>query len=42
MNASGLAGNLEDWAIGLLELLGAPGAGVAIAAENLFPPLPAS
>jgi membrane protein DedA with SNARE-associated domain len=31
---------VADWAIGLIELLGAPGVAVAIAAENLFPPLP--
>jgi membrane protein DedA with SNARE-associated domain len=29
-----------DWAVGLMELLGAPGAGVAVALENVFPPLP--
>ncbi|MGX1761841.1 DedA family protein [Streptomyces lydicus] len=29
-----------DWITGLMDTLGAPGAGVAIAAENLFPPLP--
>ena len=40
MTASGLAGTIEVWAIRLMELLGAPGAGLAIAAENLFPPLP--
>jgi membrane protein DedA with SNARE-associated domain len=40
MNVSGLAGQIEDWAIGLMQLLGAPGAGLAIAIENLFPPLP--
>ncbi|WP_271217551.1 DedA family protein [Streptosporangium carneum] len=34
--ADGIAG----WAINLMETLGAPGAGVAIALENLFPPLP--
>ncbi|MEV8631599.1 DedA family protein [Streptosporangium sp. NPDC051023] len=34
--ADGIAG----WAIHLMEALGAPGAGVAIALENLFPPLP--
>ncbi|MER0479652.1 DedA family protein [Streptomyces sp. Edi2] len=28
------------WITGLMDTLGAPGAGVAIAAENLFPPLP--
>jgi membrane protein DedA with SNARE-associated domain len=40
VSASGLAGQVERWAIGLMELLGAPGAGLAIAVENLFPPLP--
>jgi membrane protein DedA with SNARE-associated domain len=34
--ADGIAG----WAINLMETLGAPGAGLAIALENLFPPLP--
>ncbi|MGW6279517.1 DedA family protein [Kribbella sp. NPDC055071] len=33
---SGVAG----WAIELMERLGAPGAGLAVALENLFPPLP--
>ena len=33
---SGVAG----WAVDLMETLGGPGAGVAIALENLFPPLP--
>ncbi|MFP8964392.1 DedA family protein [Streptomyces nanhaiensis] len=31
---------LVNWATGLMETLGAPGAGLAIALENLFPPLP--
>lgn len=31
---------IEDWATGLMESLGAVGAGIAIALENLFPPLP--
>ncbi|MDG9705493.1 DedA family protein [Streptomyces sp. DH37] len=31
---------LTNWATGLMETLGAPGAGLAIALENLFPPLP--
>jgi membrane protein DedA with SNARE-associated domain len=31
---------MTDWLIGLMESLGAPGAGLAIALENLFPPLP--
>lgn len=33
---NGVAG----WAIDLMEKLGAPGAGLAVALENLFPPLP--
>lgn len=31
---------VAQWAVGLMEALGAPGAGLAIALENLFPPLP--
>ncbi|MEO3868311.1 DedA family protein [Nonomuraea sp. B12E4] len=31
---------MTDWLIGLMETLGALGAGLAIALENLFPPLP--
>jgi membrane protein DedA with SNARE-associated domain len=31
---------IAGWAINLMETLGAPGAGLAIALENLFPPLP--
>ncbi|WP_432927650.1 DedA family protein [Microbispora sp. CA-135349] len=31
---------MTEWLIHLMELLGAPGAGIAIALENLFPPLP--
>ncbi|MFB9904938.1 DedA family protein [Allokutzneria oryzae] len=31
---------ITGWAIGLMEALGGPGAGLAIALENLFPPLP--
>jgi membrane protein DedA with SNARE-associated domain len=31
---------LAGWAIDLMEKLGAPGAGLAVALENLFPPLP--
>ncbi|GGK86186.1 hypothetical protein Ppa06_46790 [Planomonospora parontospora subsp. parontospora] len=31
---------MTDWLIELMEILGAPGAGLAIALENLFPPLP--
>ena len=33
---TGIAG----WAVDLMEKLGGPGAGIAIAAENLFPPIP--
>ena len=29
-----------EWITGLMTTLGAPGAGIAIALENLFPPLP--
>lgn len=31
---------VTDGAVSLMETLGAPGAGLAVAAENLFPPLP--
>lgn len=31
---------VADWAVSLMEALGAPGAAAAIALENLFPPLP--
>ncbi|GGM34415.1 DedA family protein [Promicromonospora citrea] len=40
MTTQSFATTVADWAIGLMETLGAPGAGVAIALENLFPPLP--
>ncbi|WP_420824820.1 DedA family protein [Streptomyces coryli] len=33
-------GGIAGWAADLMESLGAPGAGLAIALENLFPPLP--
>jgi membrane protein DedA with SNARE-associated domain len=33
-------GGIAGWAIDLMERLGAPGAGLAVALENLFPPLP--
>ncbi|MCP2339526.1 DedA family protein [Actinomadura rupiterrae] len=36
----GDAGGVTGWATDLMERLGAPGAGIAIALENLFPPLP--
>ena len=31
---------IADWAVNLMNTLGGPGAGLAIALENLFPPLP--
>ncbi|SDG47525.1 membrane protein DedA, SNARE-associated domain [Sinosporangium album] len=31
---------MTDWLIELMEIFGAPGAGLAITLENLFPPLP--
>jgi len=33
-------GSVTDWAVNLMETIGAPGAGLAIALENIFPPLP--
>ena len=33
-------GGVAGWATDLMERLGAPGAGLAVALENLFPPLP--
>ncbi|MEU1115693.1 MULTISPECIES: DedA family protein [unclassified Streptomyces] len=34
------AGGIAGWAADLVDVLGGPGAGLAIALENLFPPLP--
>ncbi|WIM68375.1 DedA family protein [Corynebacterium breve] len=31
---------IVDWVVGLMEILGAPGVGIAILLENLFPPIP--
>lgn len=40
-NTDGSAlGGVADWAVNVMETIGAPGAGLAIALENLFPPLP--
>lgn len=40
-NSDGSAlGGVADWAVSVMETIGAPGAGLAIALENLFPPLP--
>jgi membrane protein DedA with SNARE-associated domain len=33
-------GGVAEWAVDVMETIGAPGAGLAIALENLFPPLP--
>jgi membrane protein DedA with SNARE-associated domain len=33
-------GGVAGWAVDLMEALGGPGAGLAIALENLFPPMP--
>ena len=33
-------GGVAEWAVNIMEVIGAPGAGLAIALENLFPPLP--
>ncbi|MFI7481778.1 DedA family protein [Kocuria sp. M1R5S2] len=37
--AQGLGG-VADWAVDVMEAIGAPGAGLLVALENLFPPLP--
>ncbi|MGI5268807.1 DedA family protein [Nonomuraea sp. CA-218870] len=39
MTSSGM-GAMVEWVTGLMETLGAPGAGIAVALENLFPPIP--
>lgn len=36
----GWLGALADWVVSLMEIIGPVGAGIAIALENLFPPLP--
>jgi membrane protein DedA with SNARE-associated domain len=33
-------GGIADWAVDVMEAVGAPGAGLLVALENLFPPLP--
>ncbi|WP_189242617.1 DedA family protein [Planobispora rosea] len=38
--SSSTVDGVAGWAISIMETLGAPGAGIAIALENLFPPLP--
>ncbi len=39
-NDGSALGGVADWAVNVMETIGAPGAGLAIALENLFPPLP--
>ncbi|GLF93884.1 DedA family protein [Streptomyces yaizuensis] len=39
-SAAGAASGAPGWVTDMMETLGAPGAGIAIALENLFPPLP--
>lgn len=39
MNETELGG-IAGWAVSLMEAIGGPGAGIAVAAENFFPPLP--
>lgn len=31
---------ISEWVVGVMEVVGAPGAGLIVALENLFPPLP--
>lgn len=33
-------GGIAGWAVNVMEVIGAPGAGLLVALENLFPPLP--
>ncbi|WP_424184532.1 DedA family protein [Actinokineospora sp. G85] len=40
MQAESGPGGLAGWGLSVMDVLGAPGAGLLIAAENLFPPLP--
>jgi membrane protein DedA with SNARE-associated domain len=40
LGAQAELGGVAGWAIRIMETLGAPGAGVAVALENLFPPIP--
>jgi membrane protein DedA with SNARE-associated domain len=38
--ASGDPGGLAGWVVGIIDAIGAPGVGVLIALENVFPPIP--
>jgi membrane protein DedA with SNARE-associated domain len=37
---NGTESGIVGWAISIMETLGAPGAGLAVALENIFPPIP--
>lgn len=38
--SSQVEGGIAGWAVGLMETLGGPGAGLVVAIENVFPPIP--
>lgn len=38
--AAGELNGISEWVVGVMEAVGAPGAGLIVALENLFPPLP--
>ncbi|SNV24098.1 DedA family protein [Dermatophilus congolensis] len=38
--AGGAGGGMTQWIVGVMEALGAPGAGLLVALENVFPPIP--
>lgn len=40
MSAPAELDGVAGWAVGVMETLGAPGAGLVVAIENLFPPIP--
>ena len=40
MSAPAELDGLAGWAVGIMETLGGPGAGLVVALENLFPPIP--
>jgi membrane protein DedA with SNARE-associated domain len=40
VSAASELGGVAGWAVGLMETLGGPGAGLVVALENLFPPIP--
>ncbi|WP_380169404.1 DedA family protein [Jannaschia sp. R86511] len=40
MSSNQVEGGIAGWAVGLMETLGGPGAGLVVAIENVFPPIP--